>query len=96
MMQYANISDDVAEPIGDALTGDQLVAYNEQLAILKERQSREQYELRLHHCHERLQLLHRFDAGDALIAKFWRRHIERITRRFQLHRAERTNSTVNL
>lgn len=65
------------------------------LAEVRERQDREIYELRIQHCHERLQLLHRFNA-EHVGAAFWQGHMFRITRKFQSRRKARNISTVNL
>lgn len=99
-MGEQHVDQDVIERIGDRvaenLSPEQFDTYTQQLVELRDQQDREVYELRLYHCHQRLQLLHRFNASDALIATFWRRHMERVTRRFQTRRRGGTNSTVNL
>jgi len=83
------------ERLIDSLGPEQYQRYADALNELRERQDRELYELRMHHCHERLQLLHQFNAAH-VGAPFWQGRMLRITRKFQSRDKARNLSKASL
>lgn len=67
----------------DELGVDRYLDYTDAVEELSAQQGRERYELELHHCHQRLDLLHQFGAS-VTAQRFWTRQMTSLTRRFQL------------